>query len=76
MYDNPCYCQMLLNRCQQNLMYCRQQYNRLSENIPPFASLTKNELNKIMELEEYFGNKYYLVAFERPMRNFIPRYGM
>ncbi|WP_129597968.1 hypothetical protein [Anaerophilus nitritogenes] len=47
-----------------------QQYQQLKQ-YPPFATLSEQELEKIKQLEKDLNNKYYLIAFERTVKNLM-----
>ncbi|QEK13354.1 hypothetical protein FQB35_14330 [Crassaminicella thermophila] len=49
-----------------------QQYQQIKK-IPPFATLTDEELKKIQDLEKELGNKYYLLAFEKTVKDLMRR---
>ncbi|QXM06854.1 hypothetical protein [Crassaminicella indica] len=71
-YDLYLKYQKCLYRVWQLQYITYQQYQQLNK-IPPFAKLTDEELKKIQQCEKELGNKYYLIAFEKTVKNLMQR---
>lgn len=62
--------QKCLQRVYQLQYINYKQYQQLNK-IPPYANLTEKELKKIQRLEKELGNKYYLLAFEKTVKDLM-----